>query len=203
MTKRQKQAQQTKTAIMESALSLFREHGFDAATVEEITQNAGVAKGSFYTYFATKSDIIVEEFRSIDAYYERYASHNLRRYGSATDKLLAFTRAQMRYVRDEIGNTNLKILYANQTIQSGTEKIITNRERHWHRIVRETILEGQASGEFRSDLDAERMTLLFNRSARAVFLDWCIGDGAFDLVKEGVSFIADWIMAALRAPTGP
>lgn len=198
MTKRQKQAQQTKAAIIESALHLFREHGFDAVTVEEITQNAGVAKGSFYTYFSTKSDIIVEEFRSIDAYYERYAGRNLKRYATAEEKLVAFTRAQMRYVRDMVGNTNLKILYANQTIQPGSEKIIINRERHWHRIVRETILEGQESGEFRNDLDVDRMALLFNRSARAVFLDWCISDASFDLVKEGVSFMSEWIMAALR-----
>lgn len=183
---------------MNSALALFQEHGFDAVTVEEITRTAGVAKGSFYTYFSTKSDIIVEEFWNIDGYYRAYAERNLRRHTTAREKLLAFTRAQMRYVRDEVGNTNLKILYANQTIQPGSDKIIINSERYWHTLIRETMELGQANGEFRNDLTPDRLATLFNRSARSIFLDWCISDASFDLVKEGVSFMAEWIMAALQ-----
>ena len=204
MTRRQQLAQQTKSALLESALKLFHDRGFDATTVEDITDKAGVAKGTFYTYFATKSDIIVEWFWTIDRYYNKYSSANLKRYDTARDKLLAFTRAQMRYVRDVVGNMNLKILYANQAIQPGSEKIIINQKRAWHRIIRDTIQEGQDNGEFRTDLPAERMAVLFNRSARGVFLDWCISDASYDLAKEGVEFMRDWIMAALenepRAP---
>ncbi len=196
-------AQRTKDAILEAALRLFDEKGFNAVTIEEITRTAGVAKGSFYTYFATKSDIIVEEFLKIDGYYRSYADGNLRRYKTAREKLLAFTRAQMRYVRDVVGNRNLKVLYANQTSQAGTDKIITDSGRQWVAIVGGIIAEGQKSGEFRVDIDASRLAQLFNRSARAVFLDWCILDAQFDLVKEGVSFMRDWIMAALEnAPRG-
>ena len=63
LTKRKKQAQQTRRVLFENAIALFREKGLDAVTVEEITQRAGTAKGSFYTYFRTKSDIIIEEFK--------------------------------------------------------------------------------------------------------------------------------------------
>jgi AcrR family transcriptional regulator len=198
MEKISKTAQRTKIAIMDSALALFNERGFDSVTVEEITNRAGVAKGSFYTYFSTKSDIIVDEFWKIDAYYAEYSERNLKRYKTAREKLLAFTRAQMRYVRDVIGLQNLKILYANQTIQPGSNKIIMSEERQWVKIISEIMQEGQDGGEFRTDMDARRMALLFNRSARAVFLDWCILDAQFDLVKEGLAFQGEWIMAALQ-----
>jgi AcrR family transcriptional regulator len=198
MEKISKTAQRTKNAIMDSALELFNERGFDSVTIEEITNHAGVAKGSFYTYFSTKSDIIVDEFWKIDAYYAEYSERNLKRYKTAREKLLAFTRAQMRYVRDVIGLQNLKILYANQTIQPGSNKIITNEERQWVRIISEIMKEGQERGEFRTDMDARRMALLFNRSARSVFLDWCILDAQFDLVKEGLAFQGEWIMAAIQ-----
>lgn len=198
MEKLSRTAQRTKDAIMDSALKLFDEKGFDSVTIEEITSRAGVAKGSFYTYFSTKSDIIVDEFWKIDEYYAEYAAKNLKRHKTAREKLLAFTRAQMRYVRDVIGLSNLKILYANQTIQPGSDKIITKEERQWVAIVAEIMAEGQEAGEFRTDMDARRMALLFNRSARAVFLDWCITDAAFDLVKEGVAFQGEWIMAAVQ-----
>ncbi|MBU0926542.1 MAG: TetR/AcrR family transcriptional regulator [Spirochaetes bacterium] len=193
-------ALRTKSAIMESALRLWKERGFDSVTVDDITGAAGVAKGSFYTYFSTKSDIIVEEFKKIDAYYADFARRRLGRYATARAKLSAFTRAQMRYVRDEIGCDSLKVLYANQTSQPGGDKILTNGDRHWVRIVEAIIAEGQASGEFRADLGAERLAGFFNRSARAVFLDWCIGDASFDLVKEGVFFMERWAAASLSPP---
>lgn len=191
-------ALRTKNAIMESALRLFEQRGFDSVTVEDITNDAKVAKGSFYTYFSTKSDIIVDEFWKIDAYYQEYASRNLKRYRTAREKLLAFTRAQMRYVRDVIGNANLKILYANQTVQPGRNKMMTKRERQWVQIISGIITEGQASGEFRTDLDAMVLANLLNRSARGVFLDWCIQDAEFDLVKEGLFVMDQWVMSALQ-----
>jgi len=104
----------------------------------------------------------------------------------------------MRYVRDVIGNANLKILYANQTIQPGRDKIITKKERQWVRIISEIIEEGLASGEFRTDLDAKLMANLFNRSARGIFLDWCILDAEFDLVKEGLFVMDQWVLASLQ-----
>lgn len=183
---------------MESALKLFEARGFDSVTIEDITNDAQVAKGSFYTYFSTKSDIIVDEFWKIDEYYHQYAQKNLKRYKTAPEKLLAFTRAQMRYVRDVIGNANLKILYANQTIQPGRDKIITKQERQWVLIVSGIIAEGQASGDFRTDIDPKRLADLFNRTARGVFLDWCILDAQFDLVKEGLFVMEHWALIALN-----
>jgi len=190
-------AQRTKNKIMDAALSLFNEFGYDNVTIDAITQKAGVAKGTFYIYFNMKSDIIVEEFWKIDEYYESYSSKNLCKYKTAQGRLLAFTRAQMKYVRDVVGNTNLKICYANQA-GAGSGKMLTNTERHWHTIIKGIMQKGQANGEFRTDLDADRLTVLFNRSARGVFLDWCVQDAAFDLVREGVAVMKDFIISAVQ-----
>lgn len=198
-TKRKLQAEQTRATIVSHAQRLFRERGFEAVTIEEITDAAGVARGSFYTYFKNKSDIIVAEFRDIDDYYRRYAV-NLKRYRTTREKLLAFTRAQMRYVRDTVGNENLKVLYANQTIEPGSVKIINNRDRFWFQLIRELIGEGQNRGEFRTDLPAEQLAEWFNRTIRGLLLEWCVSSGEeFDLVKEALSFCEQWIGAALAA----
>ncbi len=199
MGRREEQTGKTKAAIMNNALRLFREKGYDSVSVEQITRAAGVAKGTFYTYFETKSDIIVEEFWRIDRYYKEYASRNLRRYKSPADKLTAFTRAQMRYVRDEVGVDNLKILYVNQTLGSGgkREKVIVDPKRQWYRIIEGLMAEGQADGSLRSDIEASELAQIFNRSIRSVFLDWCIADGGFDLVKEALKYCGEWLLPAL------
>jgi AcrR family transcriptional regulator len=50
------------------ALELFREHGFDAVTVEQIASQAGVAPTTFYRYFGTKDGALF-------AYQARWLQH--------------------------------------------------------------------------------------------------------------------------------
>jgi AcrR family transcriptional regulator len=44
--------------ILESAVNIFSEKGFSAATTSEIAKNAGVAEGTIFRYFKTKKDIL-------------------------------------------------------------------------------------------------------------------------------------------------
>jgi len=44
--------------LYEAALSLFRSQGYEKTTVDQITQRAGVAKGTFFNYFPTKDAIL-------------------------------------------------------------------------------------------------------------------------------------------------
>ncbi len=60
MNKRQTAALETKRKLITAGLELLREKGFDAINVEDITQKAGVAKGTFYTYFKRKEDIVLD-----------------------------------------------------------------------------------------------------------------------------------------------
>ena len=57
MNKRQISANETKQKLVNTAINLLKEHGFDAINVEDLTKAAGVAKGSFYTHFKKKEDI--------------------------------------------------------------------------------------------------------------------------------------------------
>ncbi len=44
---------------MTSAAALFIAKGIEATTIDEIVARAGVAKGTFYHYFATKTDVVL------------------------------------------------------------------------------------------------------------------------------------------------
>lgn len=51
-----------KTAILESALRLIKEHGFHGTPMSQIAKNASVAAGTIYHYFESKDDLIKELF---------------------------------------------------------------------------------------------------------------------------------------------
>lgn len=44
--------------LYEAALGLFREQGYEQTTVDQICRRAGLAKGTFFNYFATKDAIL-------------------------------------------------------------------------------------------------------------------------------------------------
>lgn len=44
--------------ILQSAIQVFSEKGFSAATTSEIAKNAGIAEGTIFRYFKTKKDIL-------------------------------------------------------------------------------------------------------------------------------------------------
>jgi AcrR family transcriptional regulator len=49
----------TEIKILESALALFREEGFDSATMRGVAERAGVATGAAYYYYASKDAIVM------------------------------------------------------------------------------------------------------------------------------------------------
>jgi len=52
-------SEETRQRILAAALSIFRERGFDAATMREIAAAAGVAVGAAYYYFDSKDAIVM------------------------------------------------------------------------------------------------------------------------------------------------
>jgi TetR/AcrR family transcriptional repressor of nem operon len=57
---RQQQREQTRARLVEAALRVFALHGYDHATVEEISLAAGHSKGAYYFHFDSKEEIFLE-----------------------------------------------------------------------------------------------------------------------------------------------
>ena len=53
-------ALQTRSAIIEAALELFRSRGYEATTMRAIAERAGVSTGNAYYYFGSKEELIQE-----------------------------------------------------------------------------------------------------------------------------------------------
>jgi AcrR family transcriptional regulator len=56
----QVRSEETRTRILQSALKLFSETGYDATGVAGICSSAGVSKGAFYHHFETKQSVFLQ-----------------------------------------------------------------------------------------------------------------------------------------------
>src|SRR6516164_737250 len=50
----------TRQKILRSARRLFNRHGFDAVSIDDVMADAGLTRGSFYSYFESKGDLYAE-----------------------------------------------------------------------------------------------------------------------------------------------
>ncbi len=61
-TLRNKKREQVRLHLEDAAALLFREKGFEETTVHEIADAAGVSARTLFRYFATKEDLVFEQF---------------------------------------------------------------------------------------------------------------------------------------------
>jgi len=58
---RERKKQKTRWAIQEHAMRLFAQQGYDATTVEQIAEAAEISPSTFFRYFKTKDDLVIQD----------------------------------------------------------------------------------------------------------------------------------------------
>ena len=58
---RERKKARTRASIREHALRLFREQGYHATTVEQIAEAAEVSPSTFFRYYPTKEDVVLQD----------------------------------------------------------------------------------------------------------------------------------------------
>lgn len=183
MNTRQQKAAQTKEKLLKTALDLFARYGFEHVSIAQITKCCGVSKGTFYTHFQTKYDVILEKFNELDEYYITVA-RDIPHTWCASDKILALYDAQMHYLRDEVGKDFMRTVYtAAMTNEVAHHHYLINPKRTIFQIMRRYIEEGIQNEEFHASMKLADIEPLIQRAMRANVYDWLIHND-FDLVSE-------------------
>jgi TetR/AcrR family transcriptional repressor of nem operon len=147
----------TRHAIVESGTKLFIERGFNACSVQDITQGAGVPKGSFYNHFKTKealaTEILIEygkgaTDRSILTNPDMPALTRLKKHFAALNAY--FSRCNDGCL---VGKFMAEVSGDTPKIRQGLKSVLDL----WGEQISSAISDGQKQGTIRKDLDADEL----------------------------------------------
>ena len=190
LTTRQKKALETREKLLKTSLELFNKHGFEHVSIDQITKACHVSKGTFYTHFPSKYDVILEKFKELDSFYstvEKTINHSL----PASEKILILYEEQMNYLTNVVGKDLLRTVYtAAMTNHVEQEHYLISPQRKIFQIINSYIEEGIQQGEFRADLQITQMQAIIQRCMRANVYDWLIHNENFDLATQMAQFTA-------------
>ena len=98
---------QKRKKIVDKAWELFAKNGYEETKVEDITKDLGISKWSFYTYFATKDELLYEVLEKI----KKEAIGNLENINvdQMPEKVLEdYAKAKMNHAVKILNNMKLK-----------------------------------------------------------------------------------------------
>ncbi|MBN2356126.1 TetR/AcrR family transcriptional regulator [candidate division KSB1 bacterium] len=95
--RRKREKEQRRRAILDAAENLFFSKGIEATTMEEVAEQAELAKGTLYLYFKNKDDLIFAIVHRALTLLHDYFSKAVKTSKLGREKLLAIGRAYIAY----------------------------------------------------------------------------------------------------------
>ena len=171
---RQLRAQETRAKIVAAAEKLISERGFDAVQIIDITNEAGVGKGSFYTYFKRKEDVVAE---IAHARFEDIHGNSTQQTGDVCDRITSFLTGSMEYIK-EAG-----IRIAQQWVRGVVDPDNSdgvNKLRYDRDVIHGLIKKAIQNGELDNNIPIEKMTEWIASEYYGIVFCWTLTDGEND-----------------------
>ncbi|WP_406140616.1 TetR/AcrR family transcriptional regulator [Streptomyces sp. NBC_01089] len=167
--------QATRQKLYEAAVTLIAEKGFSATTVEEIAERAGVAKGTVYYNFASKTVLFEELLRHgvglLTAALQAAADTTAERGGSKVEALDAMIRAGLGFIDAYPAFTQLYVAELWRTNRAWQSTLLVVRQEAV--AVVETVLrEAVEGGELSEEIDIPLTAAALVGMVLVAALDW-------------------------------
>jgi TetR/AcrR family transcriptional regulator, transcriptional repressor for nem operon len=166
-------AQDTREKLIDSGLRLLHGRGFNGSGVQDITADAGVPKGSFYHYFASKEAFALEV---LERYWQglRIPLKSLRDRAVAPDQrlrryfaLLAEAIARGKFEKGcMIGNFGAELSDQSPMVRERLAIMMAE----WTRAIESCVREAQDAGTLRSGLDPKAVAGFLTNSWEGAIL---------------------------------
>jgi AcrR family transcriptional regulator len=136
------------------ATKLFAAQGYEATSVQQIVEAAGVTKGALYHHFTSKDDLLYEVYHRVLAEQTRRLEEIANGPGDAAQRLSAVVAD---VIATSIENLDeLTVFFRSRyLLPEAQQRTVRAERRRYHLRVRRLIEEGQRSGVLTRDLPAD------------------------------------------------
>ncbi|HJB85842.1 TetR/AcrR family transcriptional regulator [Mordavella massiliensis] len=180
LSRQQQKSRETKARIFNAAKQILQEQGYEALSIKNICEAAGVSNGSFYHHFKTKDDLLsyyIEEQPSINPDY-------LDLPGNAEEAKTAIIRVYLNYVHycRELGVAFMSNYYTpkNQSLNP-----LTRTERPYPIVtVHDYLKRAMDAGVITLPLPLEDVTSDIRIIVIGNVFDWCLKNGEADFERN-------------------
>ncbi|MFH2133132.1 MAG: helix-turn-helix domain-containing protein [bacterium] len=162
-----------KKHILESARKFFFRYGFKKTSLDEVAEDAGIAKGTIYNYFRNKEDLFICNVRANLEVLWQELELEMQQFRKADEKLLHSTLALIRHHRRIVSEYAMSRGVLEELLQVGMN-LINDMPEHDMRIMN-ILQEGVEQGIFRTE-DHGKHAALLNQTIRMFFLRWATMD---------------------------
>ncbi|MGY1435125.1 TetR/AcrR family transcriptional regulator [Streptomyces reniochalinae] len=165
----------TRDKLFQAAVTLIAEQGFSSTTVEEIAERAGVAKGTVYYNFASKTELFEELLRHgvelLTADLRQAAGRAEERGGSRVDALDAMVRAGLVFIDHYPAFTQLYVAELWRTGRAWNDTLLMVRQEAVA-VVESVLRAGVAEGELSEEIDIQLTAAALVGMVLVAALDW-------------------------------
>lgn len=170
-------------ALVEAAIDLIAERGYERTTLAAIGESAGYSRGLVTARFGSKEGLLWEV---VERMLHSWGVHSLRpRVGDrvGVDALALTIEAYLQAV--EASPKGVRALYALLFEAMGPAPFLRPRFEELHRHLRRDIAEwieaGKSAGTVRRDADPETEAALFLATIRGVTIQWLLDPVSVDI----------------------
>lgn len=185
LNSRQQQAEKTRLKIFECATSLFSEKTYEQVKISDICKKANVSVGNFYHHFKSKEDIINEGYRDFDIFIKEVWKNNAQ--SSTYDSIILLIRNQLEAISKN-GHIYATHFFKNQL--TNEVKYILDKNRFFYKTLAGVVRKGFDNHEFNDAYSVSEVTDTILRLSRGAIYDWCLHEGNYDVVEQGIKDIS-------------
>lgn len=137
---------------MEAAINLFGERGYESTSVSSLAKTAGIGKGTIYSYFASKNEILLAFCEEELTFIHQEIRKRLDPDAPLAEKMLLVLMSEFRFVtrNKEFGRTLLREMTFPKEITIDKSRMI--EERFLNLFVK-IFKEAQERGQLRRDIE--------------------------------------------------
>ena len=180
VTTRDLLAIKTKRKLFQNAAKLIDKHGYDSVTISDICKKTGVSVGTFYHYYDSKTDIIVEFFKQIDYYYKENVEPQMKGKAAADIDTYFYYYAKF-HVDQGYGHTSMILRMQSDFFQDKT--------RYMYVLLLKLVNDAKTNGDFNKNANPAVIADYLLVVARGLLFDWALAHGEHDLIAKMGTYI--------------